>query len=88
MLYRAARLADQGENVVNEGIAAKVFATEAVARVVDAAIQLVGGSALVEDHPLAVLYRRMRSLRLAEGGNDVLRLNLARGKLELDKGRL
>jgi acyl-CoA dehydrogenase len=88
MVYRTARLADAGENVVNEAIACKVFATEAAARVVDAAIQLVGGSALVEDHPLAMLYRELRSLRLAEGGNDVLRLNLARGKLELNKGRL
>jgi alkylation response protein AidB-like acyl-CoA dehydrogenase len=88
MLYRAARLADAGENVVNEGIACKVFATEAVGRSVDTAIQLVGGTALTEDHPLAVLYRRVRSLRLAEGGSDVLRLNLARGKLDLHKGRL
>lgn len=88
MVYRTARLADAGENVVNEGIACKVFATEAVAAVVDTAIQLEGGTALTEDHPLAVLYRQVRSLRLAEGGNDVLRLNLARGKLELDKGRI
>ncbi len=88
MLYRTARLADDGENVVNEGIACKVFATEAAGGVVDEAIQLVGGSALVEDHPLAVLYRQVRSLRLAEGASDVLRLNLARGKLELDKGRI
>lgn len=88
MLYRAARLADAGENVVNEGIACKVFATEAVGRVVDTAIQLVGGAALDDEHPLAELYRRVRSLRLAEGGNDVLRLNLARGKLDLGKGRI
>jgi alkylation response protein AidB-like acyl-CoA dehydrogenase len=88
MVYRAARLADAGENVVNEGIACKVFATEAVGDVVDTAIQLVGGGALVDDHPLAILYRRVRSLRLAEGGSDVLRLNLARGKLELAKGKL
>lgn len=88
MLYRTARLADAGDNVVNEGIACKVFATEAVGSVVDTAIQLVGGTALSDDHPLAVLYRQVRSLRLAEGGNDVLRLNLARGKLDLDKGRL
>ncbi|MEZ5560830.1 MAG: acyl-CoA dehydrogenase family protein [Pseudomonadales bacterium] len=88
MVYRTARLADTGANVVNEGIACKVFATEAVGAIVDTAIQLVGGSALVDDHPLVELYRRVRSLRLAEGGSDVLRLNLARGKLELDKGRL
>lgn len=88
MLYRAARLADAGENVVNEGIACKVFATEAVGTIVDTAIQLVGGSALSDDHPLAELYRRVRSLRLAEGGNDVLRINLARGRIDLHKGRL
>ena len=88
MLYRTARLADAGENVVNEAICCKVFATEAVARVVDTAIQLVGGQALVEAHPLAVLYRRIRALRLAEGASDVLRLNLVRGNLELGKGRL
>lgn len=88
MLYRAARLADAGENVVNEGIACKVFATETVGTVVDGAIQLVGGVALTDDHPLAELYRRVRSLRLAEGGNDVLRINLARGRIDLHKGRI
>jgi alkylation response protein AidB-like acyl-CoA dehydrogenase len=88
MLYRTARLAEAGENVINEAIACKVFATEAVGDVVDAAIQLVGGHALIVDHPLAMLYRRVRSLRMAEGGSDVLRLNLARGKLDLHKGRL
>ena len=88
MLYRTARLADSGANIVNEGIACKVFATEAVADVVDTAIQLVGGTALTEGHPLATLYKQVRALRLAEGGSDVLRLNLARGRLELDKGVL
>ena len=88
MLYRTARLADAGENIVNEAIACKVYATEQVGHVVDTAIQLVGGNALTDDHPLSILYRQVRSLRLAEGGSDVLRLNLAKGKLDLDKGRL
>ncbi|XOV83246.1 MAG: acyl-CoA dehydrogenase family protein [bacterium] len=88
MLYRTARLADQGENIVNEAMACKVFATEAVGELVDTAIQLVGGSALVEDHPLALLYRQVRAWRLAEGASDVLRLNIGRGILELGKGRL
>ena len=88
MLYRTARLADAGENIVNEGIATKVFATEAAGRVIDACLQLEGGSALVVGHPLERLYREVRSLRLAEGASDVLRLNLARGRLELVKGRL
>ena len=86
MLYRTARLADSGANAVNEGIACKVFTTEMLQEVVDTAIQLVGGVALTEEHPLSQLYREVRVLRLAEGANDVLRLNLVRGRLELDKG--
>ncbi len=88
MVYRTARLADAGENTVNEGIACKVFATETVGEVVDTAIQLVGGRALTVGHPLETLYRRVRAMRLAEGASDVLRLNLARGRLDLDKGRI
>lgn len=88
MLYRTARLAESGANIINEGIICKVFATEAVSRIVDAAIQLHGGQALVAGHPLEALYRRVRALRLAEGASDVLRLNLARGALDLGKGTL
>jgi len=88
MLYRTARLGDAGENIVNEAIACKVFASEAAARIVDIAIQLVGGQALRAEHPLASLYNEVRVYQLTEGASDVLRLNLARGRLELDKGRI
>ena len=70
-------------HIVNEGIASKVFATEMVGEIVNAGIQLVGGVALRDGHPLATLYRRVRAMRLAEGASDVLRLNLARGLLDL-----
>jgi alkylation response protein AidB-like acyl-CoA dehydrogenase len=88
MLYRTARLGESGANIVNEGIACKVYATETLSDVVDGAIQLVGGKALTIGHPLEQLYREVRSLRLAEGASDVLRLNLARGSLDLEKGVL
>ena len=88
MLYRTARLADTGENIVNEGMACKVFATECIGEAVDTAIQLVGGGALIDDHPLALLYKKVRAWRLAEGASDVLRLNIGRGILELGKGRI
>ncbi|MBT6276334.1 MAG: acyl-CoA/acyl-ACP dehydrogenase [Chromatiales bacterium] len=87
-VYRAARWAQTGENAVNEGIAAKVFATEMLSEVVDGAIQLAGGGALDTDHPLAILYNESRVMRVAEGLSDVLRLNIARGALDLEKGAL
>ncbi len=87
-LYRTARLVDSGENAVNETMATKVFCTELAGRVVDMGVQLVGGQALVQGHPLERLYRQVRALRFVEGASDLLRLNLAKGKLELEKGRL
>lgn len=88
MVYRTARLADAGQDAVNETIAAKVFASETANGIVDAAIQLVGGEALVSGHPLEAAMRRLRSWRLAEGESDTLRVNLSRGFLDLGKGRL
>lgn len=88
MVYRTARLGDLGENVINEVIACKVFATEEIGKVIDTAIQLVGGNALRTGHPLDDIQRLVRSWRLAEGASDILRLNLARGFLDLKKGRL
>lgn len=88
MLYRTARLADAGENVINEGMACKVFTTETLGNLVDTAIQLEGGQALVAGHPLERLYREVRVLRLAEGGSDLLRMNVAKGRFELGKGRI
>ena len=52
------------------------------------AVQLVGGQALVQGHPLETLYLEVRSLRLVEGASDLLRLNLVKGRLELKKGRV
>ena len=87
-VYRTARLVDAGLDAVNESIAAKVLASEAAHQAVDTAIQLVGGEALVDGHPLAAALRRLRALRLAEGETDTLRVNVARGHLDLGKGRL
>ncbi|MDA0978583.1 MAG: acyl-CoA/acyl-ACP dehydrogenase, partial [Proteobacteria bacterium] len=87
-LYRTARLVDTGDRAVNEVAATKVFTTETAGRVVDMALQLFGGQALVAGHPLERLYREVRSLRFVEGASDLLRLNIAKGRLELDVGRV
>ena len=87
-LYRTARIVDSGENSVNETAMTKVFTSETAGQVVDMGVQLFGGQALVDGHPLARLYRQVRSLRFVEGASDLLRLNIAKGKLELNKGRL
>ena len=87
-LYRTARLLDAGENAVNEVMAAKSLATETLSRICDDAVQIVGGTALAEGHPLADILRRVRALRLAEGPTEVLATNVARGRLDLGLGRI
>lgn len=85
-LYRTARLVDSGENSVNETAMTKIFTSETAGEVVDMGVQLFGGQALVDDHPLSQLYRKVRALRFVEGASDLLRLNVAKGRLELGKG--
>jgi alkylation response protein AidB-like acyl-CoA dehydrogenase len=80
-VYTAARRAESGADAEVEVAMAKALATEAVARIVDRAIQLTGGAAVVEGHPLARLYRRIRAWRIGEGTTEVLRLTIARGLL-------
>ena len=87
-LYRAARLACGNKRAVNEAIAAKVLATETLWKVLDDGIQIAGGEALMNTHPLARLMGEARTLRVAEGLTDVLLQNTARGVLELDSGVL
>ncbi len=87
-LYRTARLLDASENAVNEVMAAKSLATETLSRICDGAVQLVGGTALVDGHPLADILRRVHALQLAEGPTEVLAANVARGRLDLGLGRM
>ena len=65
-----------------------MFSTEVANPLVDVAAQPVGGEALMLGHPLEHTLRRLRTLRLAEGETDTLRLDAARGHLDQGKGRL
>src|SRR5215472_12650949 len=85
-VYAAARRAESGADAEGEVAMAKALATEAVARIVDRAIQLTGGAAVVEDHPLARLYRRVRAWRIGEGTTEILRLTIARSLLARRRG--
>ncbi|MBG92504.1 MAG: hypothetical protein CL792_00775 [Chloroflexi bacterium] len=85
ILYRTAKIANTNNTpVMNEVLTTKVFCTEQVGMIIDRAIDLCGGSSLIEGHPLERTYRDVRSLRFAEGASDTLRLNLAKDYLESD----
>lgn len=83
LVYRAAWVADQGaERVTLEAAMAKAFATEAAQRIIDDAVQILGGSGILASHPVERLYRSVRALRIYEGTTEIQHLVIARALLE------
>jgi acyl-CoA dehydrogenase len=82
LVYRAAWTKDQGAaRVTREAAMAKLFATEAAQRVIDAAVQIHGGDGVRSGHPVETLYREIRALRIYEGASDVQKIIIARSLL-------
>jgi acyl-CoA dehydrogenase len=78
LVYRAAWLKDGGaERITVAAAMAKSFATEAAQRIVDDAVQLVGGAGVLVGHPVERLYRAVRALRIYEGATDIQHLIVA-----------
>jgi len=83
LTYRAAWQRDQGAGikglrVTKEAAMAKMTATETAQQVIDAAVQMFGGSGVVSDMPVERLYREIRALRIYEGATEVQQLIIAR----------
>lgn len=78
-VYQAAEAREADEQTAGTQVAtAKWLASECLHRTVDRAIQLHGAQALLRGHALERLYRTSRSLRIAEGPTELLRLTVAR----------
>jgi acyl-CoA dehydrogenase len=80
---RAAWLLDEfGNREAAPALAAvKVAVPHAALRVVDRAIQIHGGAGVSQDLPLATMYASLRSLRIADGPDEVHRRTIARSEL-------
>lgn len=82
LIYRAAWLKDQGAaRITREAAMAKLHATEAAQRVIDAAVQLHGGDGVRSGQIVESLYREIRALRIYEGATDVQKVVIARQTL-------
>jgi acyl-CoA dehydrogenase len=56
-------------------------------KIVDRAIQVHGGGGVSQDFPLAAMYAGLRTLRLADGPDEVHKLSLARQELNKQRER-
>ncbi len=78
LVYRAAWEKDLGaERVTVESAMAKAFATEAAQRIIDDAVQILGGRGVLAEHPVDRLYRSVRALRIYEGTTEIQHLIIA-----------
>lgn len=78
LVYRAAWAYDTGaERVTREAAMAKLHATESAQRVIDDAVQILGGRGVVSGAVVEQLYREIRSLRIYEGTSEIQKLVIA-----------
>jgi len=78
LVYRAAWEKDKGApRVTLEAAMAKSYATEAAQRIVDDAVQILGGKGVLADNPVDRLYRSVRALRIYEGTTEIQHLIIA-----------
>ncbi|MBI4190095.1 MAG: acyl-CoA dehydrogenase family protein [Betaproteobacteria bacterium] len=78
LVWQAAWKCDLGQDAKIDSSIAKVAATETASRVVDRAIQIMGGLGVSKELPLERWYRELRVRRISEGPSEVHRMVVAR----------
>jgi acyl-CoA dehydrogenase len=82
LVYRSAWEKDQGaDRITLEAALAKSFSTESAQRIIDEAVQILGGRGVLADNPVDRLYRSVRALRIYEGTTEIQRMIIARALL-------
>ncbi|MDP1878294.1 MAG: acyl-CoA dehydrogenase family protein [Actinomycetota bacterium] len=89
LIWQAAWALDQGKPARQETSIAKTFVAEAAFRVTDRAMQLCGGSGIIDELPIARIYQDMRPFRIYDGPSEVHRWSIARRSVRhAEAGRL
>lgn len=80
-IWHAAWLLDQGNQARTETSMYKVYCSEALGRVVDRCVQVLGGMGITADTVVERTYRDIRAFRIYDGPSEVHRFALARSIL-------
>jgi len=80
LVERAIETLARGERGTHEASSAKLYATEALAKVVDCAVQIHGGMGYMREFGIETVYRDARIVRIYEGSSEIQR-NIIAGLL-------
>jgi len=87
MIWHCARVLDAGGRGTADSSMAKVFCAEAIYRVADRSLQILGGKGLTRDAIVERIFRDVRAFRIYDGPSEVHRWSLgkriAAGKLSV-----
>jgi acyl-CoA dehydrogenase len=72
-IWHTAWLLDQGERASNESSLSKVVCSEAIARVADRSLQILGGLGITRDTVVERIFRDTRAFRIYDGPSEVHR---------------
>ena len=78
VIWHTAWVLDRGERGTYESSMAKVICSEAIWRVVDRSMQILGGLGITDDTIVARLFREIRPFRIYDGPSEVHRWSIAR----------
>ena len=83
-IWHCASVLDQGHLALHESSRAKVIVSEAVWRVADRCVQILGGQGVAHETVVARIFADMRAFRIYDGPSEVHRWSLAK---RIVKGR-
>ncbi len=78
VIWHTAWLLDQGQRASHQSSIAKVVCSEAIWRIVDRSVQILGGLGVTDDTIVARLFREVRPFRIYDGPSEVHRWSIAR----------
>jgi len=78
VIWHTAWVLDQGQRGRHESSMAKVICSEAIWRIVDRSMQILGGLGITDDTLVARLFREVRPFRIYDGPSEVHRWSIAR----------
>jgi alkylation response protein AidB-like acyl-CoA dehydrogenase len=83
LIYKAATMKDNGENINMAASMAKLFASEVAVRASNEAVQIHGGYGFIKEFPVEKLYRDVKLLTIGEGTSEVQRMIIAKNLTKL-----